>query len=83
MLPQIAGMIEAIGLQISAGDRTFAKTDFGQPGPGQDIGGDILDRAIGDLVNEADIPVFAGGTRAITSRRVISGSTMASRPRRT
>jgi hypothetical protein len=47
-------MVEAAGLQIGAAGR-----NFGQRGLGQDIGGDILDRAIGDLVNEADVVGFA------------------------
>jgi hypothetical protein len=47
-------MVEAAGLQIGAAGR-----NFGQRGLGQDIGGDVLDRAIGDLVNEADVVVFA------------------------
>ncbi len=70
-------MIEPVRLQIGAGRR-----DFGYGGLRKDVLGDVLDRAVGDLVNEADIAVFAGDDRETTSRRVTSGSTMASRPRR-
>jgi hypothetical protein len=48
-------VIETVGLQIGAGDR-----DFGKRGLGQNLGGDIVDRGIRDLVNEADVLVFAG-----------------------
>jgi hypothetical protein len=79
VLAQISRVIEAIGRQIRAGVWDFRQRDLRQRGLGQDLGGDIVDGAIGDLVNEADILVFAGGQREITSRRVTSGSTMASR----
>src|SRR5580658_8917583 len=55
MLPQIAGVIEAARLNIGAVGR-----DVGQGGLGQDLGGDVVDAGIGDLVDEADIAVFAG-----------------------
>jgi hypothetical protein len=49
---------------------------------GQDFGGDVVDAGIGDLVDEADVLYSPEAIREITSRRVISGSTIASRPRR-
>jgi hypothetical protein len=51
---KIAGMIEMAGLQIDAGG-----LDIGNGGLGQDFGGDIIDRGVGDFMNEADIFVFA------------------------
>src|SRR5882724_3003320 len=54
MLAQLADMIELVGLQIGAG-----RVDVGQGCFAQDIGGDVLDRAIRDFMNKADIPVFA------------------------
>jgi hypothetical protein len=66
MLAQIAGMVEAAILQIGA-----AGGDLGEGGLRQNILSDIVDRAVDDLVNEAD---------ETTSRRVIFGSTTASRP---
>jgi hypothetical protein len=56
MLPQITKMIKPACLQIGV-----RRGDFGKGGFCQDIGGDVLDCGIGDLVNEADIAVFAGG----------------------
>ena len=50
VLPQIVRVIESIRLQIGVG-----ASDIGEGGFGQDLGG-----GIGDLVNEADIAVFAG-----------------------
>jgi hypothetical protein len=55
VLSEIAVMIETAGLQIGAGAR-----DFGKRGLGQNLGRDIVDRGIRDLVNEADVLVFAG-----------------------
>jgi hypothetical protein len=52
---QIAGVIEAAGLQIGAG-----RPDFGKGCLGQDLGGNVVDRAIGDFMDEADVLVFAG-----------------------
>jgi hypothetical protein len=77
VLAEIAGMIEAAGLQIGSGDR-----DFGNCCLRQNLGGNIVDRSIGDFMNEADVLYSPDATRAMTSRRVISGSTTASRPRR-
>ena len=65
------------GLKIGTG-----RSDVGQGRLAENLGSDILDRAIGDSMNEADIPVLTDATREMTSRLVISGSTMASRPRR-
>src|SRR5260370_17168774 len=56
MLAEIAGMIDAVGLQIGACDR-----DFGTRCLRQHLGGDIVDGAIGDFMNEAEVLVFAGG----------------------
>ena len=55
MLSEIAGVIEMAGLQIGARHR-----DLGNGGLRQNLRGHIVDRTIGDLVNEADVPVFAG-----------------------
>ena len=48
-------MIEPVGLQVGAG-----RLDFGNGRLRQNLCGDILDRGIRDLVDEADVPVFAG-----------------------
>jgi hypothetical protein len=77
MLAQVAGMIETVGLQARTAGR-----NCGQCRLSQNIGGDVLDRRIDDLVNEAELLYSPEATREMTSRRVISGSTMASRPRR-
>src|SRR5258708_27453957 len=55
MLRKIVAMIETAGLQIGARDR-----DFGNGGLRQNLGGDIVDRGVGDFMNEADVLVFAG-----------------------
>jgi hypothetical protein len=55
MLAPIAGVIETAGLQIGPGDR-----DFGNCRLRQNLGGNIVDRSIGDFMNEADVLVFAG-----------------------
>jgi hypothetical protein len=67
MFSQVAPVIELTGLQIGA-----CGADVGKGGLVQDIGGDILDRRIGDFMDETDVFVFA--------RR--NPPTMASRPRR-
>ena len=54
MLAKIADVIEAIGLQVGAGE-----TNVREGGFAQHVGGDILYRTIGDFMDEADIPVFA------------------------
>jgi hypothetical protein len=77
MLSEILGAIEAAGLKIGFRCRNLGKCSLGQ-----DISGDIVDCGIGDFVDEADVLVFAGNNARDYSRRVISGSTMASRPRR-
>src|SRR6202165_5095907 len=56
MLPEIAAMIETAGLQIGA-----SNGDFGKVGLRQNLSGDIVDRSVGDFINEADVLVFAGG----------------------
>ncbi len=48
-------MIEAVGLQIGPGGR-----DFGKGCLRQNLGGNIVDRSIGDFMNEADVLVLAG-----------------------
>ena len=53
MLAQVAGVIERIGLQVRGGEG-----DFRQGSLGKDIVRDVLDRALGDLVDEADIGVL-------------------------
>jgi hypothetical protein len=52
---KIAAMIEMAGLQIGPWHRNFEKCCLGQ-----DFGGNVFDRGIGDFVNEADVLVFAG-----------------------
>ena len=69
MLAQVAGMVEAAILQIGA-----AGGDLGEGGLRQNILSDIVDRAVDDLLYSPD------ATRETSSRRVISGSTTASRP---
>ena len=55
VLSQIAGVIEAVGLQIGAGGRDVRKGGFRQ-----NFGGDVLNPGTLDFVNEADVLVFAG-----------------------
>ena len=54
MPAEIAGMIEAVGLQIGAISR-----DFGYRRLGHHLG-DVLDRTVHDFVDQADVPVFTG-----------------------
>src|SRR5438477_5964436 len=49
-------MIETAGLQISPSQR-----HFGERGFRQDLSRDVIDRTTRDLVNEADVLVFARG----------------------
>src|SRR5450631_750276 len=56
VLCEIAGVIEAIGLQFGANYR-----DFGKGCLGHNLGRDVIHRRICDLVDEADVFVFAGG----------------------
>ncbi|MCK1516839.1 hypothetical protein IVB22_30900 [Bradyrhizobium sp. 190] len=77
MLAKITDVIEMVGLQVGA-----RRADVGQGRLAENLGCDILDRAIRDFMDEADIPVFTRRDPGMTSRLVISGSTMASRPRR-
>ncbi len=53
VLAKIANVIEMAGLQIGA-----RRADLGQSRLAENLGGDILDRAICDFVDEADIPVL-------------------------
>src|SRR5665213_3645086 len=55
MLAKIAGVIEMAGLQIGV-----SRLDFGNGGLCQNLGSDVLSRAIGYLMDEADVPVLAG-----------------------
>jgi len=48
-------MIETAGLQVGACHR-----DFGKGGLRQNLGGDVIDRGLGDFVYKADVLVFAG-----------------------
>jgi hypothetical protein len=73
VLAKIADVVEMAGLQICVRD-----AEVGQDRLAENLGGDVLDRAIRDFMDEADIPVFTDATREMTSRLVISGSTMAS-----
>jgi hypothetical protein len=56
MLAKIANMIGPNGLQVD-----MLWLDLGQGGLGEDVVGNVLYRQIDDLVNEADVPVLAGG----------------------
>ena len=53
MLAQVANVIGMAGLQVGTG-----RAEVGQGRLAEDLGGDILDRAIRDLMDETDIPVF-------------------------
>ena len=74
MLAKIANMIGPNGLQVD-----MLWLDLGQGGLGEDVVGNVLYRQIDDLV-KLMFRYSPEATRATTSRRVISGSTMASRP---
>lgn len=54
MLPEIVRMIEMVGLEIGTGYRDFRNRGFGE-----NFLGDIVDRVIGDFMNETDVLVFA------------------------
>jgi hypothetical protein len=43
---------------------------------------DVIDKTVGNVVDEREIPVLAALDPAMMCERVCSGSTMASRPRR-
>jgi hypothetical protein len=77
VLAQVASVVELAGLQIG----TF-RDELGQGGFAQDVSGHVRDGGIDNFVDETDTSVFARDDPRDTSRRVISGSTMASRPRR-
>jgi hypothetical protein len=55
VLAQVAGMVEAGVLHIDAGG-----FDLGEGGLRQDLLGDVVDRAVHDFVDEADVLVYAG-----------------------
>ena len=55
MFSQVALVIELAGLQIGV-----CRSDIGKGGLVHDVSGDILDRGIGNLMDEADVLVFAG-----------------------
>jgi hypothetical protein len=77
MLAQVAEMVELVGLQIGA-----RGVDVGQGRLAQYVGSDVLDRAIRDFMNEADISIFAGRDPRDDLAPGVSGSTMAARQRR-
>jgi len=77
MLAQIVDMIELVRLQIGA-----RGVDVGQGRFAQYAGGDVLDREIRDFMMKLMFLYSPDAIRETTSRRVISGSTTASRPRR-
>jgi len=77
VLAKIVHVIEMAGLQIG-----IRRADVRHCGLAQNIGRDICNRRIRDFMDEADVLVFARRDPGDASRRVISGSTMASRPRR-
>jgi hypothetical protein len=55
MLADVAVIVETVGLPIGAG-----RPGFGHCSLRQNLGRDIINRGIGDLVNEADVLVLAG-----------------------
>ena len=67
-LRKVADVIELAGLQIGAGG-----ADVGQCRLGENFGDDVLDRAISDFVDEADISAPAEAMREMTPRPVTSG----------
>jgi hypothetical protein len=73
---QVANVIEMAGLQVGA-----RRTDVGQGRFAEDLGGDVLDRAAISWMKLIFL-YSPDAIREMTSRLVISGSTMASRPRR-
>jgi len=56
MLAQVADVIETVGLEHGG-----IGCDLGKGGLGQNILGDVVDRAVNDLMNEADVAILAGG----------------------
>src|ERR1700755_3028980 len=56
VLAQIAVMIETDRLQID-----FFRLHLGEDGLVKNVGGDVLHRGVDNLVDEADVTVFAGG----------------------
>jgi hypothetical protein len=73
----IAGVIEAVGLQIRAGRPDFGKRRFARISA-------VMSSTAQSAISWMKLMFLYSPdmTREITSRRVISGSTMASRPRR-
>jgi hypothetical protein len=53
VLAQVAAVVECAGLQIGV-----VSANLGEGGLAENIGGDVLDRGLIDLMNEADVPVF-------------------------
>jgi hypothetical protein len=77
MLAKIANVIEMTGLQTRSG-----RADLRQGGLAENLGGDVLNRAICDFVDEADIAVL---TRRDPGDDLAPGDfrvDVASRPRR-
>jgi len=77
VLAKIADVIEMAGLQVGV-----RGADVGQGRLAENLGGDVLDRAIRDFWMKLIFLYSPDAIREMTSRLVISGSTMASRPRR-
>jgi hypothetical protein len=74
---QVADVIELLGLHVRA-----RRVDLRQGRFAQNLGGDVLDRAICASWMKLMFRYSPDATREMTSRLVTSGSTMASRPRR-
>ena len=53
MLAKIADVVELAGLQVG-----LRRAEVGQGSLAENLGGDVLDRAIRDLMDEADIAVL-------------------------
>ena len=56
MLAEIADVVETAGLQIGTG-----RPDLGQGRLAENLRSDVLDRAVRDFMDKADVPVFARG----------------------
>ena len=54
MLAQVADVIELVGLQVGS-----CHADLGEGSLGKNVGSNILNGGIGDLMDEADVLVFA------------------------
>jgi hypothetical protein len=74
---QVANVIEMTSLQVGT-----CRADVGQGRLAENLGGDVLDRASAISWMKLIFLYSPDAIREMTSRLVISGSTMASRPRR-